>query len=808
MNVDGVIANLLQGISQQQQQSRLPGQCTDQVNAVNDIVDGWKRRPPTEFIALLDCVAGLDNAKWHFYNTGLEQYLVCVAPDGTLAVFDMQGNSPYIAGASLYFNILSFTNPDDLSMVTIGDYTIIANSKARPAMATDTAEAWSNTALVYLRDGGEYGRTYKIILEGIVVATYTTPGGAAPATDAQLTGTEYVTQMLYAALTSTANNGTLSIRDNYTYRITGSIIEVTRITGTADILIEVTDDRGGQFAKIIQRSVSKPGDLPKCATPGMVVEVTGEGTSDKDDYYLKFTVEHGTSTFGTPGVWRECCKPGVQRRLDASTLPHALIRLPDSTWAFTPLDGSELAYGENLVERFTVEHWRLRSAGNEETNRAPSIIGKSINFLGTFSDRMYLLADEGAVFSSTGSYFDLFNKTALTILDSDPIDMPSAGNSIVKLRKATQHDKNLVILADGAQFVVPGNKPLTPKSSMILTTSYEADLLATPVPAGAGVLFPITYGTYAGIREFTTTAGETDTNSSQPITAHVPKLMPGSVLAMTASSNFDVVFVQATEGANKLYLYKHLWQDGQRVQASWGVWEYHKDSTVCFMFIIDAFVYVVLRYGTQYMLERHDLTDVAPTGMPYNIFLDSRILVDTFINTLAIPFGTAHANLMEDLVVIQGPGCTYPGAPLVVTAIVGNAVTLSTVPVGQCFVGLRTRASYTPTMPMIKDTNGGVVSNANFILGKFMVSFRNTGHMRAIIRNKHYPDYVQTYYGRTLGTPEATIGAPVVASGILEVTARKDAKYTELILDSDSHLPMGLLAIEWTGDYTKSGRRL
>lgn len=912
MRVDGAIANLLQGISQQQPQNRLPGQCTHQVNAVNDVVDGWKRRPPTEFLATL---LGIDSAlalKWHFYNTGLEQYLLCITSAGAIHIFDLAGNAHTAVMATGTGSRLAFTDPDDLSLVTVGDYTIIANAKHVPAMKAAPTEEYTSTALVYLKDGGEYGRAYTVTLDGAIVAEYVTPGGSDPANESKLTGTEYVTSLLYGMLAPaadkfqgpwefahgavsnglnsfalvrdgsetvstaarnaagvqayvytltytvsnpitasvlyleggtfistrvyldetagthtvdiTCNNGarplvfsllyvgsvtisgvTLVAKElvysspallNYTYSLAGSVIEIKRITGTADIDVLVSDDRGGQFAKVIQRITAKPGDLPKYATPGHIVQVVGDAVSDKDDYYLKFTIESGAQEFGVSGIWRECCQPDLPQSFDTATMPHALIRMPDMSWLFTELDGS-------TVGTLVVEKWRLRSSGSNLTNPVPSFVGKAINCVGMFQDRLYLLSDENASFSATNSYFNYFNKTATTILDSDPVDMPSAGNSVVKLRRAVQHDKNLVIFAGNAQFVVPGTRELTPKSSMVLTTSYESDARAQPVPAGVSLLFPITYGDYAGVREFITAAAS-DTNSAQPITAHVPKLIEGHIKHMVVSSNFDVVLMQSTQGLNKLYVYKYLWQDGTRQQASWGVWEFNADLKVSTVFIKDAGIYVVFEHAGTFRLERMDLTDVPPAAMPYNIFVDSRVSLTTATTVLTLPYTAALA----DLVVIQGAGSTYPGQVIPVVSLVGNALTLGAIPSGPCFVGLSMKSLLSPTMPMIKDSNGGLISSANLIIGKFTLAFKDTGSLTATVRSKHYPDFVVQYSGRILGSPVNVIGAPVIDSGVLEIAVRKDSKLATLDLETSTHLPMKIMSIEWDGDYTKRGRRL
>lgn len=888
MKVDGSLANLLQGISQQPPSNRLPGQCTDQLNAINDVVDGWKRRPPTEFIAELIAIA--PNSRWHFYNTGIEQYVLCITPEGLLHIFDLAGTHYTAENASTALTELAFTDPEDLSLVTIGDYTIISNKSMLPAMDTGVMEYNTSSALVYLKDGGEYGRTYTITIDGVQRASYVTPGGSAPATEAAQTGTEYVAEQLRQDLetayptvalgaavdsvsfdadgvattftvpfATTANfyrircnvyyadldagtpeylYGTRDLSQGtpetsitvagapvgagynphydyfrvefvlyasaapspYSIKRSGSILEIKRNYGTGLIDVSCTDDRGGQFAKIIQTEVAKPSDLPKYATPGQIVKVSGDGTKDKDDYYLKFVVESGSSVFGTAGIWRECSEPNLPRRFDPATMPHALIRLPDMTWLFTPIDGRNHTYSTGV---FSVERWRYRASGSESTNPTPSFVGKPIVFVGTFQDRLFFLSDESAIFSATNSYFNFWNKTALTILDSDPVDMPSAGNSIVKLKQAAQHDKNLIIFSDRAQFVVPGNRELTPKSSMVLTTAYESDLRTSPVPAGSSLLFPISYGNYAGLREFVTSTAS-DTNSSQPITAHVPKLIKGAIRQMVVSSNFDVVLIRGTDGANKLYVYKYLWQDGERKQASWGVWSFH--YPVDFMFIHEEYVYLVLRDPSDVLhLERIDLTDVAPNSMEYNILLDSRGYASAVANVLTLPYAIDDA---AEFVVVQGDSCDYPGALVEYTKTGASEVTLEEEQAGSCYFGYRYNSVYVPTMPCIKDQSGSLINNANFILSKLYITFKNTGNFVVRVMNKHYEDYVVKYSGKVLGTLTSIIGKHSIGEGVFPVVVRKDAKHTEVEISSNTHLPLNLTTIEWEGDYVKTGRRL
>jgi len=77
------LSNLIQGVSQQPDAIRFPGQCAVQENALSSIVDGLQKRPSSEFIKTLLQTESLDaNAKVHFIERdNNERYVVIISGD-------------------------------------------------------------------------------------------------------------------------------------------------------------------------------------------------------------------------------------------------------------------------------------------------------------------------------------------------------------------------------------------------------------------------------------------------------------------------------------------------------------------------------------------------------------------------------------------------------------------------------------------------------------------------------------------------------------------------------------------------------
>ena len=60
------VPNLAQGVSQQPDNLRYPGQCDEQINAWATVVEGLKKRPNTNYVKNLDSTSTESNLFTHF----------------------------------------------------------------------------------------------------------------------------------------------------------------------------------------------------------------------------------------------------------------------------------------------------------------------------------------------------------------------------------------------------------------------------------------------------------------------------------------------------------------------------------------------------------------------------------------------------------------------------------------------------------------------------------------------------------------------------------------------------------------------
>ena len=182
------VPNLVQGVSQQPDNLRYPGQAEEQVNAFSSVVDGLNKRPHTEHIANLNKTFQ-DDALIHMVERDeTNKHLFTfdnVGGTTSVSIFNVSLGTPVpvvsiSASAQTYLN--SAIDPlKDLRALTIADYTFVANKKVTPALGTTLSDPLAKEALVFVKQG-DYEKQYTVTIDGINASI--TSGGSGSASNA------------------------------------------------------------------------------------------------------------------------------------------------------------------------------------------------------------------------------------------------------------------------------------------------------------------------------------------------------------------------------------------------------------------------------------------------------------------------------------------------------------------------------------------------------------------------------------------------------------------------------------------------
>jgi hypothetical protein len=177
------VPNLAQGVSQQPDNLRFPGQCDEQINAWATVVEGLVKRPPTEYTKKINSSStNADKLFTHFVKRSEQnKYCVAVSLGGIGVINTVDGTQVSIAVTSIANSYLSLgghaslgavANPlSDLRALTVADYTFLVN-KNKVIQRGEATEQKStpppNEALIVVKLG-DYEKAYSIYVDDKLV---------------------------------------------------------------------------------------------------------------------------------------------------------------------------------------------------------------------------------------------------------------------------------------------------------------------------------------------------------------------------------------------------------------------------------------------------------------------------------------------------------------------------------------------------------------------------------------------------------------------------------------------------------------
>jgi len=172
------VPNLAQGVSQQPDNLRYPGQCDEQVNAWATVVEGLVKRPNTRWVREFNSgaiPAGSSDLFTHFVKRDEDNKYCVQVSLGGVGVIDLDNgiNIPVTVTsiASSYLGLgTSITNPlKDIRALTVADYTFLVNKKKTVlkdnALLSDPPQ---KEALVTV-NLGDYEKAYSVYIDDVLV---------------------------------------------------------------------------------------------------------------------------------------------------------------------------------------------------------------------------------------------------------------------------------------------------------------------------------------------------------------------------------------------------------------------------------------------------------------------------------------------------------------------------------------------------------------------------------------------------------------------------------------------------------------
>lgn len=606
--ISQIIRNLVAGISQQPPNLRHPEQLEEQLNGLSTEASGLQKRPPTLHVGALYTPLTEVKPLIHFVKRDLNEKYCFVLTGTGVSIYDLEGNSKAVTYEGMAQSYLTTSNPRrDLKCLTIADYTFVTNVTKKVAMANDTGLDYYalQGALVNVKSG-QYGRTYKVILNGVEKASFTTPDGSQASHTTQI-DTNYIANQLATQLTTAG----------YTVEVGESWVH---IKDTGITTIQTKDGYNNQAMFGILKSVQKFSNLPATAPNNFVCRVSGEPSSYSDDYYVQYNA--------ADAVWKECVQPALANQFDGMTMPYIIVRNADGS--------------------FTVKEatWAKRAAGDIDSNPVPSFVGQTINDVFFFRNRLGFVAGENVILSRSAEFFDFWMASAVEVLDTDMIDLAVSSDSVATLYHAVPFREELLLFSVDAQFVLKSDGALSPKNAVLNNlTKFSSSSSVKPVAAGKNIYFTAPRSQYTSVKEYFTALEDNSQKDAQDVTSHVPNYIPNGVYKI-ATSTIENIILFLTEGAeDTLYVYKYLFNDSVRQQSAWSSWKLK--GTILGAEFIDAELYLIIKHGTKVYMEKvifvTNTKDYA--SEPFRVYMDRK--------TITAPLTASYYDATENLTTID-----------------------------------------------------------------------------------------------------------------------------------------------------------
>lgn len=786
----------VQGISQQPDRVRQEGQCTQQINGIPDVVKGLTKRPSTEFIKAIMQSGVSSNSAFHSYDRGDEQYFMFIQPNTSLIkVFDVNGVEQVVNHT--HGDYLNNARPDlNLDFTTVADYTFITNRTVPVTMTSDKSPQLTRMGIVYSQYA-TYGKTYAILADGVVIASYETPDGS-DASHINNVATDYIANQLYLDIAGDPSVPT-SPNPNYNASLHNNVLWIQRNDG-ADFKLTTSDSQKGEDLIAAKGSVRTTTQLPPIAPDGYTLRITGAGKSSKDDYWLKAVNSNESSI-----KWVETVEPNIPIRFNNNTMPHVLVR-------------ESVSSGGIATFSFRQGEYEDRQVGGTDSNPLPSFIDEDnpavIQATGVFQNRLFFLSGESFVTSRSNLFFNFWRETTQTAAATDPLEGYADTDRVNNLYNYEILNGDLAIFSDNAQFVIDGSRPIT-KDNLTLrqVTAYPSEVTVGPQAAGENVFFAYNAAGYVGVRELFTD-NYSDTKKAYPITDYVSKFIPGRCKQILASPNLNTMIIRTFDDLTKLFIYDWLWQDNQKVQSAWHYWQ--MDGDVLYVFYIQDTLYVVYRIGSiTYLDSLRMLNDPETTGLPYSTKLDHKYTSVATYNPLTGKYNFSVPYDRSDVVSTLSDGCyeedrgsifspTYLGN--------GNWETMEDLSPDKGDVniisGVKYRFSYIPTQPVVKDFRERVIGLSSIIMSNLFIHYEITGDIYVTASPKNGQVRHYHFSGRYMGTAENTVGSPILDNGTYRVPIRQRAEDMTIEIWSDTHYPLTIRDMEMDGTFHQRGQRI
>ena len=566
------------------------------------------------------------------------------------------------------------------------------------------------------------------------------------------------------------------------------------LSSSSPFNVEVAEE---DLMRVFQKSVNDVTLLPNQCRHGYIVKVSNARMSDEDDYYLRFT---GENNLDGAGSWSECAEPGITKTL--TNMPLVIQRTATTTFT---------------VKQFTYQDRRV---GDNNTNPMPTFVGKRINKVLFFRNRLALLAGENVILSRPGTLGtpDFFIESALTVSASDPIDISAASMFPSDIFDGIEINAGLLVFSTNQQFLLSTDdtvlNPDTAKLRSVSTFNYNKDI--PPISLGTTISYLDNSGKFSRLNEMANTAREGEPDVVE-ISKLVPTLLPKDLDLFTNSRENSLILIGKTN-SDTVFGYKYLAIGNKRQQQAWFKWKLN--NPLLYHFIINDEYFFVdtdnFLQSIKLIQSDDDPTIATASDLNFQIHLDNHTTVSgggynaatnltTFSNVSWLSNVTSPN---YKLVIIDEGGTPAPTdgqARYAECTVSGTSFTVPgdwqgvTVRIGYLYEYLIKFPTIYPKK--ISGEKSFADVNSSLILHRIKLHFGKIGLYETTLERLGKDDYIEVHESAAMDSYNAS-RVPYLEEDIKTIPVYEKNKNVDITLKSSHPAPATLRAMAWEGDYS------
>ncbi len=542
---------------------------------------------------------------------------------------------------------------------------------------------------------------------------------------------------------------------------------------------------------VITDQVNDVTGLPFQCKHGYIVKVSNSSSPD-DDYYLRFEGNGGGSG---PGSWVECAEPGILKSIDPLTVPIIIQRQSN---------------GSFQVKRFTYDS---RDVGDDNTNPTPSFIGKKINKVLFFRNRLCFLSDENVILSRPGDLGNFFANTALTVSGTDPIDISCSSTFPAILFDALEVNSGLIVFAQNQQFLLATDsdilQPETAKLSSLSTYSYNSKM--PPISMGTIAGFVDNAGAFSRFFAMANVAREGEPSVNE-LSKVISRKLDNDLDLIANSRENNFVFL-GKRNSDEVFGYKYFGSVERQLQSAWFRWKhtrpisYHCVTDDTYFFVDDQ------NFLQKIDLIRDDALSFTHDDDTYLVHLDNYSPVtggtyDSSTNRTSfnLTWLTGITDKKPNLTAVKGG----TDGTIITGINVPNTGTAVTVPGKWDGVELNFGYDYTMQVDLpkffVQTKTGNVTINeqrGSLTIHRVNLIFSSVGVYETELARVGKPSFSQQFSSTTFDS-YLTGNVRIEDTYAAYVPVYEKSDNFTLSVKSTSPLPATLTSLTWEGDYNPS----